>query len=125
MIKVFVYGSLLSGLSNNRVLGDSVMIEETTMAIAAKMVSLGSYPALVHGSEISGIKGEIYDVDEQTFQSLDYLEGHPTFYERSLIDDVWVYFLNSEIATARYPEVESGDWRAFHKVATEKRRKYG
>ena len=125
MIKVFVYGSLLSGLGNHRVLGDSVMIEETTMQIAANMVSLVAFPALVHGSEINDIKGEVYAVDEQTFSALDRLEGHPHFYQRMLVDDIWVYFLNSEHDHERYLPVADGDWRTFHEVATEKRRKYG
>lgn len=125
MHKVFVYGTLLAGEPNHRVLGDSKLSKKVSLALHCKMVSLGSYPALVQQEGWRAIRGEVYDVTDDTLQSLDYLEGHPTFYERFKVNGVWVYFLNSDIATGRYPVIESGDWIAFNKVATEKRRKYG
>jgi len=124
MIRVFVYGSLLTGLSNHRVLAGAKLIEAGEKDIHCKMVSLGAYPALIQTSLENSITGELYEVDEEGLQRLDYLEGHPNFYKRIQVDGVWVYFLNREHDINRYTVIDSGDWRAFHKVSTE-RRKYG
>ena len=47
------------------------------------------------------VKGELYEVNKDKLLMLDYLEGHPDFYKRELIDvfdengrkisDVWAY----------------------------------
>lgn len=125
MIKVFVYGTLLEGQGNHRLLETSKKVmDNVTMSLSAKMVSLGHYPALIMTSEINNIKGEVYEVTEEVLCSLDYLEGHPNFYKRHEINEIWVYFLSDEYDTKKYTVIEDGDWRRFHKETTE-RRKYG
>jgi gamma-glutamylcyclotransferase (GGCT)/AIG2-like uncharacterized protein YtfP len=37
---------------------------------------------------IFSILGEVYDIDQRTLKDLDYLEGHPHFYRRQLLDVV-------------------------------------
>lgn len=124
MCRVFVYGTLLSGQPNHRLLESSEKLEDVTVELAAEMVSLGAYPALVSTVETHNIKGEVYEVSADCLQALDYLEGHPTFYQRLFIGDMWVYYLNMEHVTNRYPVIEDGDWIRFSKEATE-RRQYG
>ena len=40
-------------------------------------------PYLVENEQVSKIKGEVYFVDETTFEILDSLEGHPSWYKSS------------------------------------------
>ena len=57
-------------------------------------------PFLVEDEQVSKVKGELYFVDETTFEILDSLEGHPRWYERKLIPVIvegkeytaWTYF---------------------------------
>jgi gamma-glutamylcyclotransferase (GGCT)/AIG2-like uncharacterized protein YtfP len=80
------------------------------------MHSLGGFPGVMRGGEQS-IRGEVYAVDGPTLANLDRLEGHPRFYQRSLIalDDgtrVSTYLLPNDPHYTARPVVESGDWRA-------------
>ena len=76
------------------------------------MLNLGMYPALILEGE-TPITVEVYDVDEDVFQSLDWLEGYPNYYNRKLINtqagEAWIYFLDcGEELTNNC--VTSGDW---------------
>jgi len=44
---------------------------------------LGSFPAVTEGKY--KIKGEVYAVDDETFEYLDAIEGYPDFYNRKKI----------------------------------------
>jgi len=80
---VAVYGTLKKGFYNHSFLKNS---EFLGTGISHKRFILGhySYPAVVPGEEGAPIEVEIYRVDEKTLKNLDYLEGYPTFYTRSL-----------------------------------------
>lgn len=110
---VFVYGSLLSGLGNNRVLGDSLCQGLATIE-GYRMVSLGAFPGLVYGDEVS--QGELYSVTAGTMARLDMLEGDGEFYTRELTDTAlgkaWVYVLPLERYGNHNP-VPSGDWKQY------------
>ena len=86
MSKVFVYGSLLRGESNHRVLGGSKMVGIGLLPDAV-MYDLGSYPAVVRGEGC--VVGEVYEVTTDVLRALDRLEGHPHFYRRTecVLDD--------------------------------------
>lgn len=122
MTTVFVYGSLLHGMCNHRVIAGSIRLCEGRVVRTAPMYrlySLGGFPGLVEGGE-TAVVGELYVVEPATLERLDRLEGHPHFYERKMIQ------LASEIPVASYvlpldrvegcEEVASGDWRSFHKT---------
>jgi gamma-glutamylcyclotransferase (GGCT)/AIG2-like uncharacterized protein YtfP len=83
---VFVYGSLKRGFGNHRMLGhDSVLIAKTqTKDKAFHMNSLGAFPAVLRGGNYS-IEGELYKVSDDTLQTLDYLEGNGSLYQRELV----------------------------------------
>tara|TARA_R110000765_G_scaffold2440_5_gene7463 strand:- start:1810 stop:2730 length:921 start_codon:yes stop_codon:yes gene_type:complete len=104
--RVAVYGTLKKGYGNHRLLADSEFI--------GKAKTEYTYPLLVNGLPYlydemgvgEQVRLEVYDVDDKTFDALDSLEGHPTFYERRKIwvqmDDwskaeCWVYFINQEL----------------------------
>ena len=101
MNKVFVYGSLKQGHGNNRFLSNSNFIGKgITLDNDFKMVSLGGFPGLIYGD--SRIVGELYEIDNEVFQSIDRLEGNGHFYKRELIEimllngknhKAWIYVL--------------------------------
>ena len=110
---VFVYGSLLKGLSNHRTLGESPFLGESRIR-GFRMIDLGAFPGLVYGK--SEIKGEVYSVDSETLSRLDELEGNGRFYTRELTGtasgSAWVYVLPTE-TYGRHREVPDGDWRKY------------
>lgn len=124
-MKVFVYGTLLSGLSNSALLNNSDFIGEGTMS--GIMYDLGSFPAVNYGTGI--VHGELYDVDEYTLRDLDYLEGYDTqnvdssLYIRNVTDitldngriiqNSFVYIYNKDLSGSAYPVIENGDYKEY------------
>ncbi len=80
--KVFVYGSLKEGRGNHVVLKGATKIGNGETVDKFAMVSLGAFPMVFDRDEVSTIKGEVYEVDDNILGLLDALEGHPHFYER-------------------------------------------
>jgi gamma-glutamylcyclotransferase (GGCT)/AIG2-like uncharacterized protein YtfP len=72
MKKIFVYGTLLKGLERNSALDSSRYLGPAL--IKARLFDLGSYPGVAEGDE--DVIGEIYEVDEQTLNNLDAIEGY-------------------------------------------------
>lgn len=112
--RVFVYGTLLSGESNNGLLRDAILEGEAETAPHFEMYSLGGFPGVVHGGR-GRIRGEVYLVDQRTLDALDRLEGHPRFYVRTVVRladgrRVETYLLERR-QVAGYERISSGDWR--------------
>ena len=112
--RVFVYGTLLSGEPNHRLLVDAALLGEARTEPAFELVSLGAFPAMVAGGR-TAVCGEVYDVNADTLAALDRLEGHPRFYRRRRIrlEDggvVLAYVFTSEQARGQ-PAIASGNWR--------------
>jgi gamma-glutamylaminecyclotransferase len=86
---VFVYGTLMKGLSNHALLENSEMVAKGE--INGRVFDAGSFPALVppdHSEEnwaSQTVRGEVYSVDQKTLDRLDILEGHPNLYVRKHI----------------------------------------
>ena len=105
---VLVYGSLKRGYYNHDViafdfenrsrnkgydyLGDTKTVDKFTM------YDLGSFPAISFDENGKQVKGELYAVDDATFNLIDILEGYPDHYNRIEVNlentDVraWIYF---------------------------------
>ena len=115
---VAVYGSLRSGQPNHRLLTQYETLSTERSVPEFTMISLGGFPGLIAGR--SAVVLELYEVDSDTMQQLDWLEGYPDFYNRRIIDtsrgDAWVYFLaDPDLHRYRNQEVvESGDWNEHH-----------
>lgn len=116
---VFVYGSLLSGQTNNRLLAHSELVGNAT--VAGVLYSLGSFPGLRLDPSGGIVRGEVWLVDSRALESLDRLEGTESgFYER-VVCDVFVESRGCEWEAFAYqiserwirgcPQVASGDWR--------------
>ena len=99
MHKVFVYGTLKSG---GGLRGLDTISPESMIVGRAKttypdfeMLDLGAFPGVIDGEKY--IQGEVWEVDENTFDVLDRIEGYPTFYNRKLIPTTqgkaWMYYL--------------------------------
>ncbi len=110
--RLFVYGTLMKGFHNNHLLTSSKYLGGGMLEIPYYMVSLGdAFPALTPCEGLNWIKGELYEVTENTLDRVDRLEGHPWFYRRERIfGDIFGYIMDTpEIVT----EVTSGDWRSY------------
>ena len=109
--KVAVYGSLRKGLHNHVLLEDSDYLGLDKLQGEYTLLDLGSFPGLILQGD-TDITIEVYEVDEETFQNLDWLEGYPSFYNRTEVETLygtaWVYYLQGD----KYSNVAvpSGDW---------------
>jgi gamma-glutamylaminecyclotransferase len=101
-IRVFVYGTLKRGRANNGALegGTNKFLGLAFITGAYKFVDLGWYPGVIRGEVLPERKigGEVWEIDLDTLNTLDNIEGHPHFYERirvptSLGSHAWVYTL--------------------------------
>jgi len=123
---IFVYGTLLKGEPNHRVLGKSEFVRTGVTQPIFQLVSMGGFPAMVYDPVLgnTAVKGEVYAVDQQTLARLDMLEGHPTMYVRSRIYlarepgakhqlVVYTYLMRPHQIDGR-PEIESGGWRQWN-----------
>jgi gamma-glutamylcyclotransferase (GGCT)/AIG2-like uncharacterized protein YtfP len=115
-MRLWVYGTLLSGEGNHRRLGASRLLGVHRTEPRYTLVSLGAFPALLEGGETS-VLGEVYEVDGATLAGVDEFEGHPHFYRRSNVvllggESAHGYVL-VRVRNGTYPLITSGDWREF------------
>ena len=91
MNKVFVYGTLKRGHSNNPMLDRQTYLGNGTTKRKFVMYRAG-IPFVVDeelswlGDEPTHIHGELWMVDKAGLVALDQLEGHPYAYRRSIVD---------------------------------------
>jgi gamma-glutamylcyclotransferase (GGCT)/AIG2-like uncharacterized protein YtfP len=69
---IFVYGTLMKGMRNHVYLEKATFLQEAQTAPEYELLYNGSIPAARAGSE--PVKGELYEVDDETLNSLDVLE---------------------------------------------------
>ncbi len=111
---VFVYGTLLSGEVNHRLIEHARFLGEALTPPEFELADLGPYPALVPGG-VTAVRGELYALTPALLRVIDRLEGHPDFYRRVSIAVAdgrhsETYILESGQAQG-YPRITSGDWR--------------
>mgnify|MGYP000844837751 CR=1 FL=1 len=100
--KVFVYGSLKSGgevRGLNQFEGATIVGKATTLYPDYNMIDLGSFPGVTKNGE-KHIQGEVWQVDQDTQDKLDEIEGYPHFYNREVTQTskgkAWMYYLERE-----------------------------
>lgn len=76
---VFVYGTLLKGERNHRLLSNSTFVGNGSIK-DFDMCTLGTYPGVIRGKGI--VVGEVYAVSEETLFELDYLEDEGLLYKK-------------------------------------------
>jgi gamma-glutamylaminecyclotransferase len=119
-IRVLVYGSLKDGHVNNDILKGcrAKFMGYDCITGRFKMISLGPFPAVIEDPkrEVQDIYGEVYSMNEETLAHLDFLEGHPNFFERNKVwtthsrKRVWVYML-AGLKFDSDKEVPDGLWQ--------------
>lgn len=116
---VFVYGTLMSGFSNNGLLKRATLIDLATTENDYVLVANG-IPFLLEENGKSYVHGEVYKVSEDVLKGLDALEGHPNWYERKIVNVItqngdrmkaWVYFIQER--PRGYTVIESGSYRDY------------
>jgi gamma-glutamylcyclotransferase (GGCT)/AIG2-like uncharacterized protein YtfP len=122
MARLFVYGSLMRGQPQNRVLSSLSGARRVGKAwVHGHLLDLGDYPgAVLDAGESSQIEGEVWEVDYRpgTFRALDaYEEFFPTHPERSLFirRKVRIYFRN-DATTLAWIYVVRRPKRASHRA---------
>lgn len=111
VIIVFVYGTLLRGEDNHRLLDRARYLGDARTTASFTLLDLGAWPAMIAGGSV--VHGELYGVDAATLRELDELEGHPDEYRRTAIEladgrTADAYLLVEPVG-ARV--IDSGDWR--------------
>ena len=120
--RVFVYGTLMRGEANHRLLALPEVEGEAQMDGAARtqpvfhLVDMGMFPAMAAGGQ-TAVEGEVWTVGPGVLADLDRLEGHPRFYRRSPIcledgQEVEAYLLPPARAAGR-KAIEHGSWRRW------------
>ncbi len=111
-MKVFVYGTLKRGFYANHFLSEARFLGEGIIE-GYEMYDLGSFPAIVEGK--GKVKGEVYEVDRKTLNTLDFYEGVPTLYKREMVEvlmangqrvKAYAYIFKDKKYLKRYPKVE-------------------
>ena len=111
MNRVFVYGTLKQGdLIRGMDLFDKEKTNYVGKAVTTdsnySMIDLGAFPGVLINGEMN-VTGEIYDVDDETLQHLDAIEGYPDFYQRATVNTTegkaYMYHLSPEYAQD-YPD---------------------
>lgn len=121
-VRVFVYGTLLSGLYNHYLLEGAEFVGNAVSCERGLMYSAGDFPILSFASRADLIVGEIWQLPEgekgeEMLENLDALEGYPGWYDRTLKDfringeriKALVYHQDSHMAMGI---VQDGDWKA-------------
>ena len=97
-MKLFIYGSLMSGMNNHHYLETSFCMGNTEID-GYDMYLSDYYPLIVPGK--GKIKGEVYEIDNKTLENIDYLENEGTLYLRKEIDTkfgkTYIYVFNQKI----------------------------
>lgn len=119
--RVFVYGTLLEGEANHRLMESNELIGRGEVA-GHDMYDLGYYPGIVPGK--GTVKGEIYKVDN--INEIDSLEGEGFLYLRKTVparlEDgrtcmVYVYVYNHGVSDCEKIPYElqpyTDDWKGF------------
>jgi len=121
---VFVYGTLLQGMSRANILNNSQFLG--IGYTCGKLYDLGCFPAINPGSE--NLYGELYQIDEQKLNELDWIEGYNpietnhSLYIRKEVDVVilkdgsyiraYTYFYNDYLE-GDSKKITCGDYRRY------------
>jgi gamma-glutamylcyclotransferase (GGCT)/AIG2-like uncharacterized protein YtfP len=113
MHRMFVYGTLMRGEPNHRLLAAARFLGAAKTAPGYRLFDLGACPAMTTGDQ--AVDGELFEVDAETLARIDRLEGHPTYYVRLAIlleDGRRAHaYLMPEIEFGRHPVIPGGAWR--------------
>ena len=89
-IRLFVYGSMKKDFSNHGRLEKQKFLDNVTTQEKFVLYPHESYrfPCVYLDEAYDNIKGELYEIDVDTFKEIDVYEGYPNFYNRKIINVV-------------------------------------
>lgn len=129
-MKLFVYGSLMRGFWNNRLLDGARLVGEAVTP--GSMISLGAFPGVKTHSTWKDnpvVYGELYKIDDAILARCDRLEGYRgpddphNFYVRKIVPvatlsdkeplniEAFIYEWNGDNTKYYYETIKSGNWR--------------
>src|SRR6056297_2665288 len=127
---VFVYGTLLRGCGNHRVLAGAEFVTTVFFGdVNYRMIHLGGFPGVVFDKDYRGpLYGEVYRINPSIEDRLDALEGYNgpdnpyNLYNKGVIPepvyigDVTIqpimYVFNAEYDEySNYPTIDTGNWK--------------
>jgi gamma-glutamylaminecyclotransferase len=111
---VFVYGTLMKGELHHTSIEHARFLRTAETQPAYDLVQIDYYPAMIEGGTLT-IRGELYEIDDQTLAHLDELEEVPRYYERKPIklsdgSEALTYVMPRERAQTSTP-IPSGYFR--------------
>lgn len=114
MNRVFVYGSLMSGMGNHGMMAEAKLIGAChALPGQYQLRDLGPFPAVEFHYDGTSIQGELYEISDELLACLDRFEGCPDHYRRGIVMTsvgfAWIYLLSGE---PHGTVIESGDWRS-------------
>lgn len=79
---IFVYGTLKQGHRNNYLLSEAKYLGSGTTKdkYGLYKATNGSFPFMITSKQNGRIPGELYEIDKDTEDELDILEGYPNLY---------------------------------------------
>jgi len=113
LVRLFVYGTLKRGFSNQERLRGATFEREASTAAGHALHSAGAYPALARtGAGV--VHGEVYWLSPEHLAEIDEFEGCPHLYQRGEIalEDgtrAAAYLVSGERAST-YPLIPGGIW---------------
>ena len=118
-MKLFVYGTLLTGFGNWQWALAPQNGEPLTL-LGYELHDAGGYPMMIPSLDNeSKVHGEVFEINIDELRQIDRLEGHPNFYERVEIknpltgENMFTYICQQ----GKYlPLIESGSWREHVKA---------
>jgi len=81
---IFVYGTCLPGEQWHGALVDAVTLGAAKTDARYELYDLGTFPAMVEAGTCA-VHGELYEVGPALLATLDALEGHPIFLQRTAV----------------------------------------
>ena len=102
---IAVYGTLKKGYGNHRLLINQRFVGKGTTTDRYPLIINGLPYLMQEKGKGHNVEVEVYKVDDDTFDSIDALEGHPNFYEREETSitmksgkkiTAWIYFNRSQ-----------------------------
>lgn len=133
MSKVFVYGSLLSGLHNHRQMRGATLLgpARTIESVGWALFSLGAFPAMALTGGLGAVRGEVYEVGGRHLARLDSFEGVSSgFYVRQevlvVVEGQGVSLTQAYVQTPEQvrerEQVPGGCWRRWKAVGEGQRK---
>jgi gamma-glutamylcyclotransferase (GGCT)/AIG2-like uncharacterized protein YtfP len=108
---VFVYGTLMRGHANHRLLAGAECLGPHITAPAFTMLHMGGYPGAMAGGR-TALHGEVYRIGPATLARIDRLEDCPRLYTRARVPTpfgpAWIYLLRER--PSRIRRIRGGRW---------------